>query len=359
VALKSGIPESAPAFTVQRNCGSGLQALVSAYHEISAGNAATIIAGGVESMSSYPALFPKAFAQWHQMYRRANSKAAKLKLLRKFRFSYLKPLVSLQMALTDYMIEMNMALTADLLAKEFRISRKEQDEFALLSHHRAARATANSILKEEMVPVIAPPDYGIVAEEDDGIRKEQTAEQLANLPPLYEPYGTVSAGNASQISDGAAVLLMMNAGHARDLGYEPLAQVRSFAFAALNPNDMGIAPTHASARALQKAKMKYQDIQLTEINEAFASVVIANERLFADKRFVGDTFGQADLLSPIDREKLNVNGGAIAIGHPVGASAARIIITLLKEMGRRNAATGLAAMCIGGGQGGAIILEKK
>jgi acetyl-CoA acetyltransferase family protein len=358
-ALKAGIPESVPAFTVQRNCGSGLQSFVSAYHEISVGNAATIIAGGVESMSNYPALFPKAFAHWFQLYQRAKTKPAKVNLLRKFRFSYLKPIVSLQMALTDYMIETNMAQTADVLAKEYRISRKEQDQFALLSHQRAARATATGILKEEIVPVIALPDYHIVVEEDDGIRKEQTAEQLANLPPLYEPYGTVTAGNASQISDGAAVLLMMSADRARELGYEPLAQVRSYGFAALNPAAMGIAPAYATARALQKAKMKYADIQLTEINEAFASVVIANERLFANKRFVTDTFGRADILSPINREKLNVNGGAIAIGHPVGASAARIVLTLLKEMQRCNAVTGLATMCIGGGQGGAIILERK
>lgn len=360
IALRSGIPQSTPAFTVQRNCGSGLQAIVAAFQEIASGNASAVIAGGVESMSNYPALYPASFADWLRHYRRAKPGVARLRLIRKFKFAYLKPLLSLQLALSDYISEMSMIQAADFLAKEYRISRREQDEYALLSHKRAARATAAGVLKEEIAPVFTPPDYGQVVEEDDGIRKEQSAEELAALPPLYDPhYGTITAGNASRISDGAAVLLLMSADRARQLGYEPPAGIRSFAFAGVDPVYMGIAPAYAAARALQQAKMKFSDVQLTELNEAFAAVVLANERLFADKEFIARTFGKADLLSPIDREKLNVNGGAIALGHPVGSSAARLVITLMKEMKRRNLETGLATMCIGGGQGGAIILERK
>lgn len=360
IALRAGIPRGVPAFTVQRNCGSGLQAIVSGYHEIISGSAQVVVAGGAESMSNYPAQFPRAFAEWYRLYQRVKSTTGKMNLLRKFKFAYLKPSLSLRMALTDYIVEMNMGETAELLAKEFRISREEQDEFALLSHQRAAQATASGVLKEEMVPVMVPPGYAVVVDEDDGIRKQQTPEALAGLPPLFTPnYGTVTAGNASQVTDGAAVVVMMSGDRARQLGYEPLAAIRSFAFAGVDPAQMGIAPTYAAAKALKQAEMKYSDIQLTEINEAFASVVIANEHLFADKKFVAKNFAKADLLSPIDREKLNVNGGAIAIGHPVGASATRLVITLLKEMKRRSLETGLAALCIGGGQGGAIILERK
>lgn len=322
IALKSGVPETTPAFTVQRNCASGLQAIVSAYYEIAGGNADAVIAGGSESMSRYPLLFRRAF--------------------------------------TDYFIEMSLAQTVDQLAKEYCISREEQDQWALLSHQRAARATAAGILKEEIAPVFAPPDYAAVVEEDNGIHKEPSAEQLAGLSPLFDPrYGTVTDGNASPLADGAAALLLMSAGRARELGYEALGTVRSFAFAGVEPLYMGASPAYAAAKALKRAGMKFSDIHLTELGEAFAAVVLANERLFGDKKFVETTFGQAGLLSPIDRERLNPNGGAIAIGHAGGASAARQVLTLLKEMKRRNFSTGLAALCIGGGQGGAIILERK
>lgn len=322
IALKSGIPHTTPAYTVQRNCASGLQAIVSAYYEIAGGNAEAVIAGGSESMSRYPLPFPRAF--------------------------------------TDYSIEMSLAQTADQLAKEYCISREEQDQWALLSHQRAARATSAGILKEEIAPVFAPPEYAAVVEEDNGIHKEPSAEELAGLSPLFDSrYGTVTAGNASPLADGAAALLLMSAGRARELGYEALGTVRSFAFAGVEPLYMGTGPAYAAAKALKRAGMKFSDIHLTELGEAFAAVVLANERLFGDKKFVETTFGQAGLLSPIDRGRLNPNGGAIAIGHAGGATAARQVLTLLKEMKRRNFSTGLAALCISGGQGGAIILERK
>ncbi len=359
IALKSGLPDSTPAYTVQRNCASGLQAIVSGYQQIVSGEAEVVVAGGVESMSQYPYLYSPAFKAWFKQYSRARSLPGRTNSLLRLRGKTLQPVITLKLVLTDYFSGLNMGQTAELLSRHYNITREEQDEFALLSHQRAARATENGVFKDEIVPFFVPPDYKIVSE-DNGIRKQQTPEQLAALPPVFDPkYGVVTAGNASQITDGAAVVLMMSESRAKSLGLEPLGYIRSYAFAGVPPAYMGIGPAYATAIALRNAGMKFFDIQLTELNEAFAAVVIANERLFANPEFVEKEFGDRELLSEIDRDKLNVNGGAIALGHPVGSTAARLVITLLKEMRRRNLVTGLATMCIGGGQGGAIILERK
>ncbi len=359
IALKAGIPKEVPAFTVQRNCGSGMQAIVSGYYQIAHGDAEVVIAGGVESMSQFPLLFPKTFSDWYIRLGRAKTWQQKLQQLSRFKFSYLKPIVSLQLGLTDYICELNMGQTAELLSRKYGISREEQDRFALLSHQRAAAATETGRFKQEVVPVPVPPAFKTLVDEDNGIRKNQTYEALARLKPVFDrKFGVVTAGNSSQITDGAAGVLMMSADRARSLDLKPLGRIRSFAFAGVDPAYMGIGPTYASALALKKAGMTLKDIDLLEINEAFAAVVIANERLFADREFVAETFGQADLLGEIDRERLNVNGGAIALGHPVGSSAARLALTILKEMTIRDKATGLIAMCIGGGQGGAMVLER-
>lgn len=359
IALKSGIPETTPAYTVQRNCASGLQAIVSGYQQIVSGAAEVVIAGGVESMSQYPYLFSPALKAWYEQYSRAKSFPGRINKLPRLSRKLLQPVITLKLVLTDHYCGLNMGQTAELLSREYHITREEQDEFALLSHQRAARATEKGVFKDEIAPIFVPPDYRVVAE-DNGIRKQQTPEQLATLPPVFDrKYGVVTAGNASQITDGAAVVLMMSEARAKSLGLEPLGYIRSYAFAGVPPAYMGIGPAYATALALRNAGMKYYDIQLTELNEAFAAVVIANERLFANPEFAEKEFGDRELLSEIDREKLNVNGGAIALGHPVGSTATRLVITLLKEMRRRNLATGLATMCIGGGQGGAIILERK
>ncbi len=359
IALKSGMPETTPAYTVQRNCASGLQAIVSGYQQIVSGAAEVVIAGGVESMSQYPFLFSRDLKTRYEQYSRAKSFSGRIHKLRRLSWKLLQPVVTLKLVLTDYYCGLTMGQTAELLSREYQISREEQDEFALLSHQRAARATEKGAFKDEIVPVFVAPDYRTVSE-DNGIRKQQTLEQLAALPPVFDrKYGVVTAGNASQITDGAAVVLLMSEARAKSLGMEPLGYIRSYAFAGVPPAYMGIGPAYATALALRNAGMKYYDIQLTELNEAFAAVVIANERLFANPEFAENEFGDRELLSGIDREKLNVNGGAIALGHPVGSTATRLVITLLKEMRRRNLTTGLATLCIGGGQGGAIILERK
>ncbi len=360
IALKSGIPEQVPAFTVQRNCGSGLQAIISAFYEIACGDAQVVLAGGVESMSHFPLLYPKAFMDWLLRFNRAKTLGEKLALLPRWRLRFQKPINSLQLGLTDYFCGMIMGETAELLARELQISREEMDAYALLSHQRASQATKLGLFREEIVPVPLPPRFDTLQEEDNGIRHNQSMEALAKLKPVFDrKFGSVTAGNSSQITDGAAAVILMTEEKAKAMGLEPLGYIRGYAFAGVDPSHMGIAPTYAIAKALKKAGLKSRDVQLWEINEAFAAVVIANERLFADRRFVEQTFGDQTLLEPLDRERLNVNGGAIALGHPVGSSAARLVLTLLKEMKRRDLELGVASMCIGGGQGGAIILERR
>ena len=359
IALKSGIPDAVPAYTVQRNCGSGLQALVNAVYQIRQGDAEIILAGGVESMSNFPLLYPKDYADWLMKFQRAKTLLQKINLFKTFKLSFFKPINSLQLGLTDYICGMMMGETAELLARTYHITREEMDEYALMSHRRASAATTSGRFKAEIVPVPLPPQWNTFLETDNGIRHNQTLDALAKLPPVFDrKFGSVTAGNSSQITDGAAAMIVMSEKRAKQMGLKPLGRVKAFAFAGVDPAYMGIAPTYAIARVLQKENLKSRDIDLWEINEAFAAVVIANERLFADRQFVEATFGDAELLEPLDREKLNVNGGAIALGHPVGSSAARLVITLLKEMQRRDVQRGIAAMCIGGGQGGAVLVER-
>lgn len=360
IALMAGIPRKVPAVTVGRNCASGMEAIAYAALKIAAGEGDVFVAGGVESMSNIPLLYPKEFAEVLAEAMRAKSAAQKLAAFAKIRPHHLKPIIGLEVGLTDPICELNMGQTAEVLAKEFMISRQEQDEFALMSHQRATTATDLGKLREEIVPVYPPPKFDQVVDEDNGIRKNQTLEALARLRPVFDrEFGTVTAGNSSQITDGGAAVLVMSAERARELGFEPLGTIRSYAFAGLDPKRMGLGPAYATPIALKKAKVAFKDIQLIEINEAFAAQVIANERVFRDRKLAQDRLGLDDAIGEIDREILNVNGGAIALGHPVGSSGTRLVLTLLKEMKRRDLNLGLATLCVGGGQGAAMVVERK
>ncbi len=359
VALEAGIPKDVPAFTVQRNCASGMQAIVDAYLRIQAGLADTIIAGGVESMSNIPLLFQQAFTDKFAEVYKARSFGQKLGALSKIKLRDLKPVIGLQVGLTDGFCGLNMGETAEVLAKEFSVTRAEQDELALMSHQRAATATDNGILKQEIVPVQLGADFKTLVDEDNGIRKNQTMEALGKLRPVFDRrYGTVTAGNSSQITDGAAFVLVMSEEKAKSLGLQPLGVIRGFGFAGLDPERMGLGPVFSTPIALKQAGLTMKDIQRIEMNEAFAAQVIANERCFASKQFANEQLDLPDALGEIDRGILNVNGGAIALGHPVGSSATRLVITLLKELKRQQLQFGLATLCIGGGQGGAMVLEQ-
>ena len=266
--------------------------------------------------------------------------------------------MGIQEGLTDPVCGLNMGQTAEVLAKEYGISRKEQDEFALMSHRRATAARAK--LAEEIVPVHVGPDYKTVVDKDNGVRENQSMEDLAKLKPFFDRVaGTVTAGNSSQITDGACALLVMPEEKAKSLGFTPLGYLRSYDYQGLDPRRMGLGPAYAIPTALRKADLKLQDIGLIEINEAFAAQVIACERALESDKFGREELGLGGAAGKIDRDILNVNGGAIAIGHPVGSTGSRLILTLLLEMKRRNVKYGVVALCIGGGQGAAAVLERE
>lgn len=358
-ALEAGIPASVPAFSVARNCASGFQALTDAYNQIVLGQSDIVVMGGVESMSNVALQYPPEFADVMSGVAAARSLPAKVAAAAELRPGHLKPVVALAEGLTDPVSGLNMGETAEVLAREFNLSRRSQDEYALRSHQRAAEAWARGAFVDEVTPVFVPPRYSEVVVEDVGYRPKQSLEALAKLPPVFDrQQGTVTAGNASMITDGAAVLLVMEADRARALGYEPLGTVVSFAYAGLDPRRMGLGPAFATPLALERAGVSLADMDLIELNEAFAAVVLANMEAFASREWAAETLGRSEPIGEIRAERLNVNGGAIALGHPIAATGARLALTLLLEMQRRDVEWGLATLCVGGGQGGAVVFRR-
>ena len=359
IALQAGIPQNVPSFTVQRNCASGMEAIANAFYRIQANEGDIYLAGGVESMSRIPLLFNEAATKWFGALSKAKTLGQRVATIFKFKFRFFNPIIGIQLGLTDGFCGLNMGETAEILAKEFKITREEQDHFAMLSHHKAEKASKEGILKEEIVPVPVPPKFDRMLDYDNGIREGQSMEALAKLKTVFDRRnGSVTAGNASQITDGGAVVLVMSEDRAKEAGFEPLARIRSFAFAGLDPSRMGLGPAFATPLALERAGVSMKNIQLIEINEAFAAQVLANLQIFDSDLLAKKYLDRAKAIGSINTEILNVNGGAIALGHPVGASATRLVITLLKEMKRRNLNLGLATLCVGGGQGAAFIFER-
>jgi acetyl-CoA C-acetyltransferase len=322
-AMAAGIPVSAPATTINKVCGSGLKAVALAAQAVALGDADIVVAGGMESMSCAPYLLSKA----RYGYRMGNDTLVDAMILE-----------GLWCAFEDH----HMGMWAENIAIEFEVSRRDQDELAAASHQRAARAWERGVFAEEVVPVEVPQRKGppLVVEKDEHIRPDTTVERLATLRPAFKPDGTVTAGNASGINDGAAAVVVMSRRRAESLGKKPLASIRAHASAGVEPRITGMGPVPAVRKALAKSGLELKDIDLIEANEAFASQSVA----------VGRELG-------FDWERTNVNGGALAIGHPIGASGARILTTLLYEMKRREAQRGLATLCIGGGMGIAMIVE--
>ncbi len=355
-ALRAGLPRQVPAFTVNRNCGSGIDAIVSAYHRIESGLADLVIAGGVESMSRIPFQLGNGFTRRVMRLQKARSGWSRLRRLSAFRMTDLKPFSALAVGLTDAISGLNMGETAELLARRFHISREEQDTLALRSHQRAVAARQR--LRAEIVPFYPPPRIEPV-NDDIGPRDDQTMEKLARLKPLFDRhYGTVTAGNSCMITDGAAALIIASEERARALALPYLGRIRAYGFAGCDPAQMGLGPVYATRVALRRAGLGLNEVQLIEINEAFAAQVLAVRQAFASREFARDELGLDKPLGEIDLDITNVNGGAIALGHPVGCSGARLALTLLKEMARRELTLGLATLCIGGGQGAALLLER-
>jgi acetyl-CoA C-acetyltransferase/acetyl-CoA acyltransferase len=347
ISLLSGVPKEKRAYTISRNCASGIESVTSAAEKIAAGFDEIVVSGGAESMSNMPMYYRKDTAKIFMSIAKAKSPLEKLSLFLSFRpRHFLNPVVGLQLGLTDPICGLNMGQTAEVLVKEYGISRKEQDEFALMSHTRAFAGRQK--LKEEIVPVLVPPKYEKAIEDDTGVREKITLDDLAKLKPYFDRHtGTVTVGNSCQVSDGACALLVMAEEKAKELGFTPLGFIRAYSYVGVDPRRMGIGPAFAIPEVLDKAGLKLHEIELIEINEAFAAQVIACERQLASAR-----------IGTLNRQILNVNGGAIALGHPVGTTGNRLILTLLKEMKRRNLHLGLASLCVGGGQGAAIILER-
>ncbi len=327
-ALLAGLPVEVPGQTVNRLCGSGLQAAVTAYHAIRCGEGDVMLAGGVESMTRAPFVVAKASEPWSRKFEVYDTTLG-------WRFTNPR--------LAEMYPPYSMGETAENVAERYGISREEQDRYALRSQQRAARAIAEGRFRDEIVPVVVPQASGepLVVDRDEPPRPETTLEALARLRPVFRSGGTVTAGNSSGINDGAAAVLLAEAGVARELGLRPLARVVATAVAGVDPAVMGIGPVPAVRKALSRAGLRLADIDLVELNEAFASQVLACVRELG-----------------LDLERVNVNGGAIALGHPLGASGARLLGHLCWEMRRREARYGLATMCIGVGQGIAVVVER-
>ncbi len=347
IALRAGLPKERPAHSVSRNCASGIESIVQAARLIQTGEADVVLAGGAENMSLIPFLYRENVKAALTEVGMARTTGAKVAGFRRLPWSQLlNPVIGLKLGLTDPVCGLNMGETAELLAKEGGLTREMQDAFALRSHQRAQAARER--LAEEIVPVPLPPAYDKVATLDNGVREGQTMEALAKLKPFFDrAYGSVTAGNSSQITDGAAAVVVASEEFVARRKLAPLARVAGWGFAGLEPERMGLGPSRSTPVALKHAGVPFGKIGLLELNEAFAAQVLANLAAFE----------KDPALGAVDPEILNPNGGAIALGHPVGASATRLVLTLLREMKRRKVAYGLATLCIGGGQGATIVLE--
>jgi len=334
IALRAGIPQAVPAVTVHRNCASGLEALTTAYERIAAGRGSIYVVGGTENMSQVPLLFSQRAAGKFAALGKVRTLGGKLAAIAAFRPADFKPRIGLMLGLSDPVSGLNMGETAELLAREGGITRAEQDQFALESNQKAVAARAK--LADEICPVYRD---GKAITEDNGPRPDTSVEALAKLKPVFDRRnGTVTAGNSSQITDGAVALLVMTEEQAGKLGYRPLGRLVSYAAAGCDPARMGLGPVHA----IRKLGRPPGEADVIEINEAFAAQVLAVLKQMPEL--------------PCDR--LNVNGGSIALGHPVGASGARLVLTALHELRRRNARRALVSLCVGGGQGAAAWLER-
>jgi acetyl-CoA acyltransferase len=375
VALNAGIPLKTSAYTVHRNCASALESISNGFEKIKSGTMDTVLAGGTESMSQMPTLQPKKFQDIYEKLFAAKGPKQALPLLwalfkadmnqikallqGNMRDEYF-PQISVMLGLTDPFVGINMGQTAEILAKEWGLTREMQDQFALRSHMLASKATKDGILRQETTPVYLAPEFKEVVVDDVGPRDNQTMEALAKLKPFFDKAtGSITAGNSCPITDGAAMVLLMSREKAEAQGYKPLATIRSYGFAGLEPERMGLGPAYSTPLALKRAGLSMKDIGLVELNEAFAAQVMACQRAMDSDQFAKEKLGLSSKVGEIRDDILNVNGGAIAFGHPVGATGTRIVLTLAKEMKRRNTQFGLATLCIGGGQGGAMILENE
>ena len=355
VALRLGCGDKVPGWTVMRNCASGMQALDSAIANIQCGRSQLVLAGGVDALSHAPLLFSEKMVRWLAGWYAARTTGARLAMLKTFRLGHLAPVIGIMKGLTDPIVGQLMGQTAENLAWKFGITREDMDAFAVESHRRVCAGQDAGHYRDEIVPLIDRD--GQVYAADDGVRRDSSMANLAKLKPFFDKkYGRVTPGNSSQITDGAAWMVLASEDAVERHGLKPLGRITDSQWAALAPDQMGLGPVHAAMPILQRHGLAPNDLDAWELNEAFAAQVIACLRAFADDDYCRAHFG-VDAPGAPDAARLNVDGGAVALGHPVGASGARIVLHLLEVLRRKGGGRGLASICIGGGQGGAMLVE--
>ncbi len=358
ISLSAGIPSSVPSYTVTRACASSNQAITNAAESIMSGSAEVVVAGGAESLSDTPVLYSKRFRDILYESSKGENFLQKIKPFLNLRIGDLAPDLP---GLTEPSTGLTMGESAEKMARENHISREDQDAFALRSHALAHKATEEGVFKREIIKTLMPPDFSKIADSDNGIRGNTSIEALSKLLPAFDrKYGTVTAGNSSPLTDGASSLLLMAEEKAKSLGYEPLGYIRSYAYAALSPDDqLLMGPAYATPIALERAGLTLKDIDLIEMHEAFSSQVLSNIRAFSSKRFSEEKLGRSQPVGEIDMDRFNVFGGSIAIGHPFGATGGRLTITMINELRRRGGNFGLITVCAAGALGMSMIVERQ
>ena len=354
LALRLGCGDKVPGWTVMRNCASGMQSLDSAIANIRCGRSQLVMAGGTDALSRAPLLFSDAMVEWLSGWYATRTVGQKLAALRGFRLGFLAPVLGIVKGLTDPVVGLMMGQTAENLAWKFGISRRTMDEFAAESHLKviAGRAAGHY---GEIVPLV--DSKGTVYAEDDGVRTDSTPDKLGKLRPVFDkPYGSITAGNSSQITDGAALLLLASEAAVQRWNLKPLGRITDSEWAGLDPAQMGLGPVHSSTPILQRHGWGLNDLDAWEINEAFAAQVLGCLAAWEDETYCKEQLGLDKAMGTLDRSKLNADGGAIALGHPVGASGARIVLHLLHRL--QSGQKGIASICIGGGLGGSMLVER-
>jgi len=356
IALEAGLNKKTSGYSVHRNCASGMEAVSQAFIKIASGRADVIFAGGVENMTLMPLIYGKKMTDFFFNMMKAKTPTDKLKIISSFRPSFLKPIVAIEQGLTDPFCNMNMGMTAEVLAREFNISRLEQDEFANQSHAKTIKAQKEGKFDDEIIPITVGKNLDKIIKNDIGPRESSTVEKLGKLKPYFDrKTGSVTVGNACPITDGGSMWLMCSEEAVEKYNLKPMAKMIDFHFHGLEPERMGLGPVLAMHGVLKKTGMKLEDMDLIEINEAFSAQVLSCMKLAKDPKLAAKW--DIDAIGEIDPEKLNVNGGAVALGHPVGSTGSRLIVTLAHELKKRGGKYGIASLCIGGGQGGAVIIE--
>ncbi|WP_298603469.1 acetyl-CoA C-acetyltransferase [Zoogloea sp.] len=354
-ALRMGCGNQVQGWTVMRNCASGMQAIDSAMANIHSGRSQLVLAGGVDALSRAPLLLSDPMVRWFAGWMGARSLGQRLAMLRKFRFGYLAPVIGIMKGLTDPIVGQLMGQTAENLAWRFGISRAAMDAYAVDSHRRVAAAQDAGHFGE-IVPLIDRD--GSIYASDDGLRRDASPAGLAKLKPFFDKkYGRVTPGNSSQITDGAAWLVLASEAAVQRHGLTPIGRIVDSQWAALEPELMGLGPVHAATPILQRHGLGLNDLDLWELNEAFAAQVIGCVRAWQDDVYCRERLGLPGALGAIEPARLNVDGGAVALGHPVGASGVRIVLHLLQALRRTGGRRGIATICIGGGLGGAMLVE--